>query len=443
MNNSIEIPDCYYAKEAVLICPSTTTPNHTLYLSNLDDQKFLRFSIKYLHLYKKSVSVDALQASLSNVLVEYYPLAGRLKPSEEDEDKFLLDCNAQGAYFAEAHLNFTADQFLHASSKPNKSWRKLLFRLDSQSFLDVPPLIIQVNYLSCGGMILCTSINHCFCDGIGSAQFLHAWSQLISKPNAELSVKPYHIRHLLKPRIPSQISFSHPEFHCHDPSFNVTQFILSQPLVPVSVTFTPSQILSLKKLCVPSLKCTAFEVLSSHVWRSWVKALDLPPFLPVKLLFSINVRKRMRPKLPIGYYGNGFVLGCAETSVDRLALSNLQYSVKLVQQAKDCVTDDYVRSMVDFLQERRIKPDLSSSLVISQWAKQGLEDLDFGEGKPLYIGPLASEIYCLFLPVTGNLHAFTVLMSVPQSIAEKFEHLLVNVDEREGNQDDGKEKLFV
>lgn len=145
MNNSIEIPDCYYPKEAVLICPSTSTPKHTLYLSNLDDQKFLRFSIKYLHLYKKSVSVDVLQASLSNVLVEYYPLAGRLKPSQEHEDKFLLDCNAQGAYFSEAHLDITVDQFLYASSKPNKSWRKLLFRLDSQSFLDVPPLIIQVS----------------------------------------------------------------------------------------------------------------------------------------------------------------------------------------------------------------------------------------------------------------------------------------------------------
>ncbi|KAJ0962570.1 hypothetical protein J5N97_027692 [Dioscorea zingiberensis] len=437
MTKSLEIPDCYYPKESVLVCPKNTTPRHTLYLSNLDDQKFLRFTIKYLHLYKKSVCAEDLKDSLSKVLVEYYPLAGRLKPSEEHEEKFELDCNGEGVYFAEAHADLTVDEFLQASSKPNRSWRKLLFRLDSQTFLDVPPLVIQVTYLSCGGMILCTAINHCFCDGIGSSQFLHAWSQLTCKPNAELLVTPFHGRHLLRPRVPPQISFSHPEFHCHEPSFDLTQFILSQPVVPVSVTFTPSQILSLKKLCVPSLKCTSFEVLASHVWRSWVKALDLAPFLTVKLLFSINVRKKMRPKLPIGYYGNGFVLGCAETSVDRLVVPNLQYGVKLVQQAKDCVTNDYVRSMVDFLEERKVKPDLSSSLVISQWSKQGLEDLDFGEGRPLHMGPLASEIYCLFLPVVGDIHAFTVLMSVPQSLANKFQHFLENFDERKMKEDDG------
>lgn len=152
--------------------------------------------------------------------------------------------------------------------------------------------------------------------------------------------------------------------------------------------------------------------------------MDLPSALNVKLLFSVNARKKLNPELPRGYYGNGFVLGCAEASVDRLTKSNLHYSIKLVQQAKERVNDGYVRSVIDLLEETRMKPDLSTTLVISQWSKLGLEDLDFGEGRPLHMGPLASEIYCLFLPVIGDLHAFTVLVSVPQGIAERFENLL-------------------
>lgn len=282
-------------------------------------------------------------------------------------------------------------------------------------------------HLSCGGVILCTGINHRLCDGAGASQFLHAWAQFNAKPSwADLAVAPFHCRHILKPRIPPRTTFSHPEFtvpSSNDPNL-LSELYQSQPLVPVSVTFAPDQILHLKKLCVPSFKCTSFEALASHIWRAWACAMDLPAALNVKLLFSVNARKKLNPELPRGYYGNGFVLGCAESSVDRLITSNAHYSVKLIQQAKERVTDGYVRSVIDLLEEKRRMPDLSASLVISQWAKMGLEELDFGEGRPMHVGPVVSEIYCLLAPVVGDLHAFTMIMSVPQGAAERFEHLL-------------------
>lgn len=293
-------------------------------------------------------------------------------------------------------------------------------------------------------MILSSSINHCLCDGIGSAQFLHAWAQITAKPNANLAVTPFHGRHSLKPRTPPRIPFFHPEFNGGPPPAGepavdlLAQFLLSQPLVPVAVTFTASQILHLKKQCVPSIKCTSFEVLASHVWRAWIKSLDPPPSIRVKLLFSVNVRKRLKPELPRGFYGNGFVLGCAESSVDRLVTSNARYGVKLVQEAKASLDDDYIRSMIDLLEERRGKPDLSSTLVISPWSRLGLEDLDFGVGRPLHMGPLASEIYCLFLPVIGDWNAFTMLVSVPQSIADRFEqYCLKGIGEIREDKEDG------
>ena len=58
-------------------------------------------------------------------------------------------------------------------------------------------------------------------------------------------------------------------------------------------------------------------------------------------------------------------------------------------------------------------------------SKLGLEDLDFGGGKPLHMGPLTSDIYCLFLPVIGDIDAVTVLVSVPESVAAKFEYYMM------------------
>ncbi|KAI3504761.1 hypothetical protein L1887_26465 [Cichorium endivia] len=429
-----ELPDCCYEqKQPSLIKPSSPTPNHILYLSNIDDQKFLRFSIKYLFLFQNSVTIDLLKSSLSRVLVDYYPLAGRLKPlhlahEEEDEDdgKLQVDCNGEGAVFAEAFMDITVQQFLQLSHKPNKSWRRLLFRDDARTFVETPPLVVQVTKLRCGGMIVCTAINHCLCDGIGTSQFLHAWGRLTTNPtDTRLPITPFHSRHLFKPRSPSSHlpTLFHPAFtkNLSNPSFSLNRYLQSQPLVPASLTYTTSNIIRLKAQCAPSVKCTTFEVLASHTWRSWVKSLDLAPSLEVKLLFSMNIRNRVNPEIPNGYYANGFVLACAKTTVKDLVNSNLYYAVKLVQEAKSSLTDDCVNGIVDLLEDKTVTTDLTASLIISQWSKLGLEDLDFGQGKPLHMGPLTSDIYCLFLPVIGDPNAVRVLVSLPKSVVCKFE----------------------
>ena len=144
----MELPDCFYPRAPITITPCAPTPKHSLYLSNLDDQKFLRFSIKYMYLFKKSVSLDTLKSSLSRVLVDYYPLAGRLRrTSTEDDHKLEVDCNGEGAVFAEAFMDATVEELLEPSKVPNKSWRKLLYRVEAQSFLDVPPLVVQVRFI--------------------------------------------------------------------------------------------------------------------------------------------------------------------------------------------------------------------------------------------------------------------------------------------------------
>lgn len=115
--------------------------------------------------------------------------------------------------------------------------------------------------------------------------------------------------------------------------------------------------------------------------------------------------------------------------------ANLYHGVKSVQEAKSALDDGYLRSMIDLLEDKTVKTDLSTSLVISQWAKLGLEDLDFGKGKPLQMGPVTSDIYCLFLPVTGDVNAVRVLVSVPESMVEKFEYYMNEYNKEESHGD--------
>jgi len=302
-----------------------------------------------------------------------------------------------------------------------------------------------VTSLRCGGMILCTAINHCLCDGTGTSQFLHDWARLAREPNTKLPITPFHERHVLNPREPPQVHFTHVGYTRANPAshqVDLHTWMHSQSLVATSFTFGTSEVVRLKKQCLSWPKrITTFEIVAAHTWRAWVKSLNLCPNLTVKLLFSVNVRKKVN--LPEGYYGNGFVLACAESTVRDLAAvdndndDNISHGLRVLQQVKASLDEEeYTRSMVDLLEDKTVRVDLSTSLVISQWSRLGLEDVDFGLGKPLFMGPLTSFVYCLFLPVVGVADAVRVLVSVPESVVESFRyHMLVKEDSKKHESD--------
>ncbi|XP_026381465.1 fatty alcohol:caffeoyl-CoA acyltransferase-like [Papaver somniferum] len=232
---------------------------------------------------RKSVPIEDLKSSLSEVLFHYYPLVGRIRICSEDEDRLEVDCNGKGALLAEGFMDFTVDEFLKDNTWLNMAWKdKLLFEVDAQSDLDIPPLVIQVTYLSCGGMLMCISMYHCMADGVGVSKFLHDWAHLRGNPNMDLPIPPIHNRELLKPRNPLQIPFDHPEFTDITQDFDISKYLKSQTLDPSCLTMTQSHIQRLKTFCEPSLKCSTFEALAAHVWRCYVKALNLPSSLIVK-----------------------------------------------------------------------------------------------------------------------------------------------------------------
>ncbi|KAJ4822565.1 hypothetical protein Tsubulata_034294 [Turnera subulata] len=180
---------------------------------------------------------------------------------------------------------------------------------------EAPPLVVELTWLKYGAAMLGFGINHCVCDGIGSAEFLNSFAELATSQ--------------------SRVVFG----------------AMAKPLTPTSVIFDKgrldeTKLLALSKRTTASeLPFTTFKVLSTHVWRSWARALNMMPTHILKLLFSVNMRNQVKPGMTSGFYNNAFVLGYAQISVKDLTERWLGYARMLIKRAKENVGNNYVNSV--------------------------------------------------------------------------------------------------
>ncbi|KAL3717970.1 hypothetical protein ACJRO7_003153 [Eucalyptus globulus] len=435
-------------KEAVLIIPSEPTPFKILALSALDSQLFLGFNIEYLLLYKprpgwsdRGRVTARLKAALAGALVPYYPLAGRVEASP-DGSRLEVVCRAQGALFIEAVADNIVMGDLERPPNHVTEWRGLLSLHLADLLKEAPPLVVQLTWLADGAAALAVGIKHCLCDGIGSAEFLNSFAELAKLGGGlaalKLKAKTVWDRHLMDPPMPRRLSCggvhgsgaqTHPEFSRVPDLCSFTSRFVNERLVPTSITFNGASVGELKRLASSSCRLgdsafTSFEVVTAHIWRSWARSLDLPPNQTLKLLFSVNVRSRVKPSLPSGYYGNAFVLACSQASAKDVTEKGVGFAAMLLKRAKDRVDDEYVRTVVETVSESTACPDSVGVLIVSQWSRLGLDRVDFGMGRPVGVGPVCCDRYCLLLPVHDRSDAVKVVVALPASAADRYECLV-------------------
>ncbi|CAL8993927.1 unnamed protein product [Prunus brigantina] len=93
---------------------------------------------------------DRVKQSLSEILTQYYPLAGRVI------DDAYVDCNNQGAHYVQAQVNCTLSDVI-SQPDPNQLNKLLPYDLDNVGDL---VLAVQVNIFNCGGMAIGICISH-------------------------------------------------------------------------------------------------------------------------------------------------------------------------------------------------------------------------------------------------------------------------------------------
>ena len=172
--------------------------------------------------------------------------------------------------------------------------------------------------------------------------------------------------------------------------------------------------------------CTSFEALSALIWQARVAALQLLPSQLTKLLFAVDVRLKLAPPLPQGYFGNGVVLTFAVSEAGDLVNSPLFFAVGKVQKAIEMVNDGFVRSAIDFFETTRAKPSLAATLLVTAWSKLGFHAADFGWGPPLQAGPVAlpEKEVVLFLSHGRERKGVNVLLGLPGTAMAAFQRYL-------------------
>ncbi|GLJ34504.1 hypothetical protein SUGI_0693880 [Cryptomeria japonica] len=156
----------------------------------------------------RSVSIFLSLRRNDMVLVDFYPLAGRLIV-DKSSGRIAVDCNGEGALFVEAVTHSAIDDFGDFTS-PSLLTTLVPSATYHNGFTKSPLLMIQVTKFKCGGVALGTGIQHILADGVSSIHFVNSWCDIAR--GLQLHLLPHLDCSPLRARNPPRVSFFHEEF---------------------------------------------------------------------------------------------------------------------------------------------------------------------------------------------------------------------------------------
>ncbi|KAM3336982.1 shikimate O-hydroxycinnamoyltransferase [Capsicum galapagoense] len=382
-------------KESTLVKPSKPTPTKRLWSSNLD-LIVGRVHLLTVYFYQPNGSsnffdIKVMKESLSNVLVSFYPMAGRL--ARDEHGRIEINCNNEGVLFVEAESDYCIDDF--GDFTPSLEIRKLIPSVDTSGDISTLPLVIfQVTRFKCGGVALGGGVFHTLSDGLSSIHFINTWSDIAR--GLSVAIPPFIDRTLLRARDPPTPVFEHVEYH-PPPTLNSSvknrESMGPKPSKTTMLKFTSEQLGLLKSKS--KHEGSTYEILAAHIWRCTCKARALPDDQLTKLHVTTDGRSRLCPPLPPGYLGNVVFTATPIAKSSELQSEPLVDSAKRIHSALVKMDDNYLRSALDYLE---LQPDLSTlirgptyfaspNLNINSWTRLPVHDSDFGWGRPIHMGP--------------------------------------------------------
>ncbi|KAJ3675332.1 hypothetical protein LUZ60_004374 [Juncus effusus] len=136
----------------------------------------------------------------------------------------------------------------------------------------------------------------------------------------------------------------------------------------------------------------------------------------------------MSPPLPIGFVGNAVITASASATIKDLFEEPFSFCVETVKEGIKKVTSEYVRSAIDWLEINKGVPAvINGNFFVSAWWKLPFHELDFGWGRPVYGGPLVTDMNEFVLLLAGennnndgNKRGINVWISLEKEKMDKF-----------------------
>lgn len=436
------------------IKPSSPTPHnlksHKLclmdqFLSNVYAPRVLHYPLNQDDLLSPididhiiSKRLQLLKQSLSETLVNFYPLAGKLT------NNFSIDCNDEGVYFVEAAAKSPLNELL---IQPDPNLILKLFPVDGSQqrgqVAGAHVAKVQVTSFSCGGLVICACISHTFGDGTSFSSFMKAWAATARNKISEEEVihicPNYDASSLF---LPTEDDLFHQSRAISEASY--TRFLQTGRFVNRRFVFDAKAIAELKAKAKSSRveNPTRVEVVSAILSKSIMAVLNKKSasHKPTLLSHAVNLRPKARP--PLSEYLMGNIVWatnalCTEKEVD---LDGLVWQLREAISKFDA---DFVKSLQGvggllklseaIKYEAEAYLDAKNRIIFSSWCTFGSYGIDFGWGKPIWVSCVGFGGSILeFLPIIilmdtrfgDGIEAWVALLEEDMALLEVDKNLL-------------------
>ncbi|CAD6337411.1 unnamed protein product [Miscanthus lutarioriparius] len=407
-----------------LVVPAEGTPAGAVWLSNLD-LAARRGYTPTVYFYRTNnkpefFEADAVKDSLARALVAFYPLAGRLG-LDAATGRVQIDCTGEGAVFVTARSEYALDDLLN-EFVPCDEMRDLLVPATPAPNPPCPLLFAQVTRLRCGGVVLGLALHHSVVDARSAAHFVETWASIARGGGGDAPLPPCFDHRLLSARPPATraVLYDHPEYKPEPaPEHAVAA---GSSYASAMITLSKSQVTALKARCAGA---STFRAVVALVWQCACRARSLPADAETRLFSMVDMRARLAPPLPPGYFGNAVIRTSALATVGEVVGNPVGYAARRALAATS-QGDDYARSLVDYLEgvDSMNLPRSGISrahLRAISWMGMSLHDSDFGWGAPVFMGPAlmyySGFVYVMQAP--GKEGAVALALSLePESMPE-------------------------
>ncbi|CAL4915979.1 unnamed protein product [Urochloa decumbens] len=411
------------------------------FLSNLDQN--VAVLMKTVHVFTSSSSemprcrsaTTVIRESLSTVLRSYYPFEGAL--AVRPDGRVAVRNARRGVPFVEAVANGELLEVTDDISVPGATTAADLVYVDASSEknpLEAPLLTVQVTAFACGGFVLGLAMNHCLADGQSAAAFLRSWSE-VARGAPPSAAAPWLDRALQRARPVPTVAFAHDEFTEIE---DVSGLAAGAPCVYRSFTLDAGKLERLKIAASgggddtaasagAAAACSTFVALTAFVWVARTRALGMRSEQRSKLLFAVDVRRRVFPPLPDGFWGNAVVFACCISDAGDLVGGPLSAAARSVRDSIARTDDAFVRSAIDYIEVNRgARPSLTATTLVTAWNGLGLHTADFGWGEAVHSGPaeLPQKEVVLILRGVRDSRSRVLVVGLPPSCMQTFQEML-------------------
>ncbi|XP_062074894.1 stemmadenine O-acetyltransferase-like [Humulus lupulus] len=398
------------SKEILKPSPSSV-PNHlrsSSYKFCLLDQLAPHFYVPIVLFYSSRHStnnetkdkVKKLKQCLSEVLVEFSPLAGKIR-----NDVSVEPLEGDGVSFIEARANAKLSEILE---NPKMSSIQQLLPINpynvKKDYDDegVPVLVVQLNVFDCGGIGIGICISHKVADGTTLSTFLTAWAASVG---ASSSSHGHESGKRIPPSFDSAVVFPPREIQVQPPS----NLIMKAGRVATKRFLFDSS--SLEKLKAKAMGTTSdnfnptrVEVVTALISKTALKSRNKissnekisKPSMVISQV--VNLRGRMDPPLPettIGNIWRSAVATIMEEEGEESKKLELHDFVVQLKKAIRKINKDYVAKIrtedgymlaYDSLKEasKLVSEGVAPFYRFSSWLRFPLYETDLGWGKPIW-----------------------------------------------------------